>query len=62
MMFGFGGGACVWGVLWQMSSYALSGGRKGIDTNVSFLCLVQYETIGNCSSLCCKDFLVTFEL
>jgi len=36
-------------------------GDEGDKYSRSFVCLVQYGTIGTCTSFCCKDFFVTFD-
>jgi hypothetical protein len=59
MMFGFVGGAGVWGCCGELV-HMQSVGEERNQYRCLFLCLVQYGTRGKCSSFCCKDFLVTF--
>ena len=59
MMFGFGGGAGIWGCCGELVNMQ-SVGEKRNQYRCLVLRLVQYGARGTCPSFCCKDFLVTF--
>jgi len=59
MMFGFGGGAGIWGCCGEIF-HMQSVEEERNQYRCLFLYLVQYGTRGKCPSFCCKDFLVTF--